>query len=166
MTIPQAQDLIRDYAGNTWLIKRHTEQLTHEESMLQPPFPANCLNWVLGHIISRRNSALELLNHDPTWDHETETLYRSGSPPLTDANAARPFPLLLQDLDETQERIEAALGTVSEEHMGRVVETDRGARPVGEHLAGLHWHETYHLGQLDILRAMILAARNEQENVD
>ena len=61
MPTSKAQQLIDDYAGNTWLIERHVEGLSHEESVLQPPFPANCLNWVLGHIISRRNSALELL---------------------------------------------------------------------------------------------------------
>ena len=67
MTVPKADELIRDYAGNTWLIKCHTEGLTHDDSLLQPPFRTNCLNWVLGHIISRRNSAMELLGQASYW---------------------------------------------------------------------------------------------------
>lgn len=161
MALSTAEELVGDYEGNTWLIGRHTEGITHDESTLQPPFPANCMNWILGHIISRRNSALEVLGQPSLWDQESQRLYQSGSPPLTDAQEARDFSQLLQDLEQSQKRIAAALATVSEEALARIVETDRGAKPVREHLAGFHWHETYHLGQLDILRSMILAYRQD-----
>lgn len=159
MPTGKAQQLIDDYAGNTWLIERHVEGLSHEESVLQPPFPANCLNWVLGHIISRRNSALELLGAEPIWSEEVMNRYRSGSDPIRSTEEARELPALLQDLAETQGRIAQELKEAPPEKLDEVVETDRGTKPVWEHLAGLHWHETYHTGQLDILRAMALARR-------
>jgi hypothetical protein len=162
MTVPKAEQLSEDYAGNTWLIGRHTEGISHEESMLQPPFPANCMNWILGHIISRRNSALEVLGQPPLWDAETARIYHSGSPALTDPEGARDFLQLLEDLQAAQARIAGALKIISEASLARVVETDRGAKPVWEHLADFHWHETYHLGQLDILRTMILANRSDR----
>ncbi|NIQ10155.1 MAG: hypothetical protein GWN61_15565, partial [candidate division Zixibacteria bacterium] len=34
--------------------------------------------------------------------------------------------------------------------------TDRGEKPVGQHLSGLAWHETFHTGQLDLLRSLAL----------
>ena len=159
MPTSKAQQLIDDYAGNTWLIERHVEGLSHEESVLQPPFPANCLNWVLGHIISRRNSALQLLSAVPIWPEEVTNRYRSGSDPIKNAGEARELPALLQDLAQTQARIAQALEEAPPEKLNEVVETDRGTKPVWGHLAGLHWHETYPTGQLDILRAMALAQR-------
>lgn len=52
------QQLAQAYARNTAIIKMQIEGLTHEESLLQPPFRANCLNWVLGHINVSRALAL------------------------------------------------------------------------------------------------------------
>ena len=43
--------------------------------------------------------------------------------------------------------------------LAEVVETRFGERPVGQHVAGLHWHETYHTGQLELLRQ--LAGKND-----
>jgi hypothetical protein len=37
-------------------------------------------------------------------------------------------------------------------------ETNRGLKPVAQHLAELHWHETYHTGQLELLRDLAKAA--------
>lgn len=61
----KAETIKADYTGNTWLINKLADGLTHAESVLQPPFPANCLNWILGHILSRRNTALTLLQAEP-----------------------------------------------------------------------------------------------------
>ena len=166
MTVAKADELIRDYAGNTWLIKRHTEGLTHEESLLQPPFPANCLNWILGHIVLRRNSALEVLGQISFWTPRIASSYQSGSAPITSAQEARELPLLLDDLEQTQDRITAALQAISEAELARIVESYRGSLAVWEQLTGLHWHETYHVGQLDLLRSMILANREQQSRMD
>ena len=46
MTSPTAQSLLDDYRTNTGLIHRIVDGVSDEESLLQPPFPANCLNWV------------------------------------------------------------------------------------------------------------------------
>ena len=51
----ERSELIRqDYERNTWLILHTLEGLTHAESLLHLPFKANCLNWVLGHILAGR----------------------------------------------------------------------------------------------------------------
>jgi len=155
----KAETIQKDYAGNTWLINQLTDGLTHAESALQPPFAANCLNWILGHILSRRNAALTLLQAEPIWDEATLALYKTGSAPITNEQEGRHWDDLLADLAESQQRLETALQTSTAEDLARIAETDRGTKPVWEHLEGLHWHETYHMGQLEILRAMVLSQR-------
>ena len=159
MMTEKAESIQKDYTGNTWLINKLTEGVTHAESVLQPPFPANCLNWILGHILSRRNTALTLLQAKPFWDESTLTLYKTGSAPITNEQEGHHWDDLLTDLTESQQRLEAALQASTAEVLYRIAETDRGTKPVWEHLEGLHWHETYHMGQLEILRAMALSQR-------
>ena len=60
----------------------------------------------------------------------------------------------MDDFEESQTRILAVLQNISPEELDTVVETRFGERPVGQHIAGLHWHETYHTGQLELLRAL------------
>ena len=57
-------EITQAYATNPWLINRLTEGLSQDECLLQPPFPTNCVNWILGqwdllrsYIISQRESA-------------------------------------------------------------------------------------------------------------
>jgi hypothetical protein len=158
----KAESIQKDYAGNTRLINKLSDGLTHSESVLQPPFPTNCLNWVLGHILSRRNTALTLLQAEPIWDEATLALYKSGSAPITNEQDGRHWDDLLADLTESQQRLEAALQASTVEDLARIAETDRGTKPVWEHLEGLHWHETYHMGQLEILRVMALSPRQNE----
>lgn len=154
MSYPDAEFISQSYASNQWLIQRLTEGLNHADSLVQPPFKANCLNWILGHILSGRNEALNYLGADPFWSEEEAAHYVTGSEPITSDDQALPFERLLEDLDRSQELIEGSLAEIPVEALDEVVETRFGPRPVGEHVAGLHWHETYHLGQLELLREL------------
>ena len=149
----------QDFEWNVRLIKRLVEGITHEESVLQLPFPTNCMNWILGHILVGRNTALEILNQEPLWDEDVLVLYRSGSDPIREDGEARPWEVLLVDLNESQSRINKALELISESQMDEVVETSQGLKPIWQHLAGLHWHETYHVGQIEILNQYAQSSR-------
>ena len=122
----------------------------------------NCMNWVLGHIIHRRNTALGLFGDPGVWEVDVDALYKSGSPAIDPESPCRDFRALKRDLEQTESRLQEALKLVSEAELEAPGETDRGEKPVGEHLAGLHWHETFHLGQLDMLRSLIMARRGEE----
>ena len=159
MNTNKAEAIKSAYETNTWLINQLTEGITHGESVFQLPFPANCLNWILGHILSSRNSALTLLQAEPIWDETILALYKSGSAPIIDERGGRRWEELLADLATSQQRLAAALQARTEEDLSRVAETDRGSKPVWQHVEGLHWHETYHVGQLEILRALALSQR-------
>jgi hypothetical protein len=147
--------LIDDYETNTWLIHRQVDGISDRASLLQPPFSTNCLNWILGHIVWRRNSALAVLGLPPLWDEAIAAPYQSGSVPLTSPASARPFSALLADLDQSQQALKDALQQADDAKLDAVVESERGAKRIIEHLLGFHWHETLHVGQLEILRAFV-----------
>ncbi len=154
MTYPDAQSLSQSYGSTHWLINKLVDGLSHDDSLVQPPFEANCLNWVLGHILAGRNEALSYLDAEPVWGAAELARYRTGSPPIKEADQALPLERLLSDFEESQRRILAALESISSEDLAAVVDTRFGERPVGQHIAGLHWHETYHTGQLELLKAL------------
>jgi hypothetical protein len=158
MTFTDAQSLSQAYGSTYWLINKLVDGLTNDDSLIQPPFESNCLNWILGHILTGRNEALSYLDVEPIWGEVEVNRYKSGSPPITRADQALPLERLLRDFEESQERIVLALESASPEELATVVDTRFGERPVGQHIGGLHWHETYHTGQLEILRALALSA--------
>ena len=151
--------LHQDYEWITWVIRKLVDGVQHEESILQLPFPTNCLNWILGHILAGRNTAIKLLNGEPIWDDELLALYQSGSEPIREGSKAHPWESLVKDLDDSQRRINNALEMFSEDQMDEVVETDRGLKPVWQHVSGYHWHETYHVGQVEILSQYAQSSR-------
>jgi len=65
----------------------------------------------------------------------------------------------LKHLDESVELLRAALGNVSEEYLSESFTNYRGEKTREAHLSGFHWHETYHIGQLEIFRALAMSRR-------
>lgn len=147
------EKLVQSFKLTHWIIHKQAEGLTHEDSLLQLPFRGNCFNWVLGHIMTSRDEALTLLGEAPTLTEAEAALYRRGAEPITSGERAVPLERLLQALDEAQERLAAALPQASSERLAVMYNEER-QQTVGDRIAGLHWHETYHTGQLDILRQL------------
>jgi len=52
------------FARNVEIIKMQTEGLTHQDSLLQLPFRGNCLNWVVGHLLTNRCNIIRLLGEE------------------------------------------------------------------------------------------------------
>jgi hypothetical protein len=147
-----AAETLSQYYGIAYrVIMRQTDGLTQEDSLVQPPFRGNCLNWVLGHIINGRNTALKYLGGDPVWGEEICKRYERNSEPIAgEAENILPLPQLLHDLEVSQERIQAALKQISPERLATVIDEDT----LEEQVRFLHWHETYHVGQLELLRQL------------
>ena len=163
MVTERGEIILQDFQRNTWLIGRITGGLSHEESVLQLPFKANCFNWNLGHILVGRHNALAALGRPPFWDEETRSLYRAGSAPITRGADARPLETLLADLDESQGLLTEVLSACTDEDLERPDGTEPDAEPAWQELAGLRWHETYHIGQLGTLRPYIESRRGSGE---
>lgn len=143
-------DVIANYfRRNHHVLHMQVKGLTHEDTLLTPPFRANCFNWVLGHIVVYRDRALALLGEEPVWDDDQADPYNRESEPLQPQDA-RPLEQILADLDASQERLDAALTGLTADDLERVVDD----RTLAEHLTFDYWHEAYHTGQTELLRQL------------
>ena len=110
------ENILGGYARNVEIIKMQTENITHEESLIQLPFRSNCLNWVVGHVLANRCNILDLLGADdlrPGLDLEKET--------EVSLQRAAPY-------------------------------RDRAEKEIAYWIFFLYFHDSYHVGQTEILR--------------
>lgn len=145
------------FQTNHTILTRTVAGLTHADSLLQPSFQANCLNWVLGHILTSRNRILRLLDAEPALPPEHLAQYNRGSAPLTPDSPVMQLADLLAAYERSQVLLEAALGQVSAEKLASNYSADT---TFGGMITFLAWHEGYHIGQTDLLRQ--LAGKNDQ----
>jgi len=155
----RSDEIIQAYATNTWLIGFLTKELSQDESLLQPPFPTNCVNWIIGHILVSRDESIQLCG-GKLLDGVLINRYKSDSQPARNGDDdIRHFEDLLQDIDSSQELLGNLLSELSEDELNATVKTERGEKSRWQHIRGLHWHETYHIGQLELLRSFVLNLR-------
>jgi uncharacterized damage-inducible protein DinB len=155
--IIDAQLLISPLERNFGVIQAQVKGLTHEDSLLQLPFRGNCLNWIVGHITQSRNKMLDLVNEALVWTPEQIARYDRNSEPVTSGEDALHFEKILADLGTIHERLIAALTRMSPDELSATAkEVIKGTPPwsIAEYLNFLIWHETYHVGQTEILRQL------------
>jgi len=147
-----SQPLLKNlYEESYALVKQQIEGVEHQDSIYQPAYGGNCLNWILGHIIVARCNFMMLLDIPSIWDMAQCLRYIPGSEPITGVKDAILFETLCVDFDKTQEQLLMALDQVSRE---KLQETS-GEKTIGEHLALYNSHEAYHAGQLELLRQIL-----------
>lgn len=148
------ENLVDFYDRNIQIIKMQTEGISHEDSLIQLPFRSNCLNWVIGHVLANRCNILNLLGAEDLrpgvnldhYERESDPIHREGVGVL-------PLEELIQHLVETQLRLAAALEKETEESLKRkALYRDRPEREVSFWLFFLYFHDSYHVGQTEILR--------------
>ena len=138
------------------ILKAQTADLTQEESLFQPPAGGNCINWLLGHIVTSRNQMLELLGRPPIWGKEERARYAQGSPPITSPGPeVLEISRLLEDYEATQGPILEAVATISDEELAVKVPWFGGELDKSGVLGGFLFHEAYHLGQAGLVRRLL-----------
>lgn len=155
------EHLANAFALNLNIIRMQTEGLTHEDSLRQPPFRGNCLNWVLGHIVVNRNRVLQVLGEEPILSEEEVVRYRAGSEPVTgDEESLLTLIMLCAALERAQEGIASGLQRITPEELTTEIEAGEHTITRGQRLFSLYFHETYHTGQTELLRQ--LAGKDDQ----
>jgi hypothetical protein len=152
------EQLVEAFARNVRILHMQSDGLTNADSLLQPPFRGNCLNWVLGHLLLNRNRALLALGATPILAEAQVACYRTESEPIIcEGEGVWTLEALLDGLDRSQEGIDAAVRGAD-----LVKELIIRERPttLGQVLFGLYFHETYHTGQAELLRQ--LAGTNDK----
>ncbi|UTX49940.1 hypothetical protein [Chryseobacterium sp. MA9] len=130
--------------SNYQVISLNTEGITHEESMIFPNGEANCMNWILGHLIYIRNPLLNILGEESVWDSEKFSCYNRGEIPLDRKDELVSFEDLKSYLKQSQDRLEAKLGAL-----------DSFKPEMVNDISTLSLHEIYHSGQLGYLRRIL-----------
>lgn len=114
---------------------------------------------MLGHIVTNRSHALEVVGVQHDWQEEIRRLYRTGTENVRQDGESMHVDALLNDLDESVDLLKAALENSSQEYLSELFTNYRGEKAREAHLSSFHWHETYHVGQLEIFRALALSQR-------
>lgn len=131
---------------------RNLEGITHEESLMQPQPAGNSLNWVLGHIVANRNRLLALLGVPPIWPVEQAYLYSGREEARWSSATALPLDTLKTDLARSQQQLMAVLDATPSATLDATTE---GGQPLREVVGFFHFHESYHGGQVALLRRLV-----------
>ena len=130
--------------GNYKVISMNLEGISNEEAMIFPNGEANCMNWILGHLIYIRNAFLNVLGEDSVWDNEKFSFYNRGEIPLNRKDEFISFEELKSYLKETQDKLESKLNSL-----------ERIEPAIINDVSGLSLHEIYHSGQFGYLRRIL-----------
>lgn len=154
MNADAAATLTRLFSINYDVLKKNLDGVTHEESLIQPTGGGNCLNWVLGHLVTTRDLALGMLKQEPVWSADVSATYNRGSAPIRDGANAQPLPGIVEALGKSQERLIAGLGQISNDDLAAPSPEKSLGDTVGDLLFVLQYHDAYHAGQTGLLRRM------------
>jgi len=157
-TVETARDVevFRHQAGVIHeILRMNAAGLTQEESLIQPTPGGNCLNWVVGHLLSVYNSTLPMLGQEPVMEKDRLKRYGRGTPPLQDPGEALDLQELLTAWTEATRRLDAGLASLTPEALDRPAPFSPGNNPdetVRSLLSITFFHQAYHAGQAGILR--------------
>ena len=154
----EARTLGRLYEFTYNVTLANLEGVTHEESLVQPTRAGNCINWVFGHLVKSRNGVLKIVGQEPVWTTDDAERYKRGSDPLIDPSEAVSLDRLREMHETSQERFRTGIVAMTEEVLTASIPDDQNPfnlETVGQMLAILNFHETYHAGQLGILRRIL-----------
>jgi uncharacterized damage-inducible protein DinB len=147
------ETIISQLKFSQWAADKNLDGITHEESVVRPSGGANDGNWILGHMIAVRNRLLPIVGEQAIWDDA-----RIGSyvmPSSDDTSGRVPFDELRSAFNTTHEKLVAGIARLDEETLAKKSPFSPGNDPnetVQSLLAKVVVHESYHTGQLGILR--------------
>lgn len=150
--------LMTQFGYNEYALRTNTADMNHQQSCIQPAPAGNCINWIVGHILSTRNKVLQLVDQKPIWSSDEAGWYATGSKPIVDPESALPFDRMFKDLATSQTRIMEGLRKIGAEGLAKNVPPEMAGDKkvtVGNYLAGLAFHEAYHAGQTGIIRRLV-----------
>jgi len=142
------------FSRNASILTMQTAGLSHADSLRQPPFRGNCLNWVLGHLVGNRDRVLITLGAESIMGAAAGRYERESDPITGDGPGVLQLEELLILLAKSQEAIAAALAHATEADLLKEVQAGQRTFTVAERLFFFYFHETYHAGQTELLRQL------------
>ncbi len=157
ITLNQTLERQALYTSSAFL--SNLQEITDAEALQQPGTDGNCLNWVAGHVVLHRILNLAMLEAECPIDQAKYARYKRLSEPVTaDGEGVVPLSEMIEDWTTLRKPFFAAL----REAELPVLEKKAPFSPindpeetVGSMAAGLLFHESYHIGQLGVLRRLV-----------
>ncbi len=155
------QDFLRMLSNEQNVIKMQTQGLTQADALVQPQPGGNCMNWVLGHTLDNQVTLLKLLGGEPPIQDPELAIYQRESAPIrSDGPGVLPLERLLEYHNQVQERLAARLADMDDADFAKEIQFRDRTTTLGWRVFFLHFHYTYHIGQLELLRQ--LAGKTEK----
>jgi uncharacterized damage-inducible protein DinB len=138
------RELITIFKYNHLSVNENLKDVTQQESLSEPESGGNSINWILGHIIVNREGIMNLLGLERKYDEKMDRIYLKTSH-IKDDKESVEISSLLKLFNDSQEIIINALSSFDPgKNMNAV-----------SNIAGYAFHESYHTGQLGLLRRVI-----------
>lgn len=140
---------------NAFAFRRNTAGISQEESLVQPGSGGNCLNWIAGHLTGSRDGFLRALGADPFPAGRYARYMRGGGPITGPGDGVLPLAEIVADYASVQQRIFEGIAGLETASLGKPAPFSPINNPdetIGSLIAGLVFHETYHIGQTGVLR--------------
>ncbi len=125
-----------------------------DHSRAAPSSGGHCMNWVLGHLTDTYNSFLPVLGEEMVWADGQGRPYARGSQPLGEGEGL-PWNELLAAWEAASTRFQQGLEAFDEARWSDKAPfspLDDPDETMGSLLALLVFHQSYHVGQLGLLR--------------
>ena len=147
--------LVRMFALAHGALHTNLDGVTNEESLAQPQPGGNCIQWAVAHIVATRDQVARLVGAEPVLAPELGKRFTRPAAPVVGRADVRPMADWIADLDRSQERLAGAIGALAADRLAAPFDGARlPGRPktLAEALAFFHFHETYHVGQVGLMR--------------
>lgn len=152
-----AQILTIQMRYTDYVFEANLAGMSAEDGFRQPEPSGNCMNWVAGHIVGSRGGTLRVLGQDSPFAADKYARYERGTETLSGSDESVSLVEIMADFSAAKEGLAAGLAGLTDEMVAGKAPFSPGNNPeetVGSLLAGLVFHESYHCGQLGVLRRM------------
>jgi hypothetical protein len=150
-TAPNAGTYADLYHMNFRAIRALFRDVSEEEARRRPDGRRNPMHWMLGHVTSYRAELLALLGETPRRGEGLKAIF--GKDVRSEESSWPPVADLLAQLADLEEQLFACLRRMGDRAFEKKVDVPTGvAMPA---VVFLHFHESYHVGQLGYVRTWI-----------
>jgi len=139
------------FKGSLYMLDLNSAGLTDELAARRPGEGVATAAWVLGHLVHTRRRILKLLGAPLPEDPAFEAFGRHSE----GAPGSLPYSALVEAFKATDAPFKAALQAVADWDRPTMNPATKTEQPLEQVMAFLFSHESYHLGQLGLIRKLL-----------
>lgn len=148
---PEARTYADLYTMNYRAVRALCRDVSEDEARRRPDGRQNPMLWITGHITTYRGELVKILGGDPGEAAPMRSTF--GKDVRSDENAWPALSAVVAALTAAHERLVERITTLGAAAFDSMVDTPAGSRLPA--LLFLHFHESYHVGQLGYVRTWL-----------